>query len=429
MISQIQHFLFLSDLLGKKVYKTQGNSAFGKIVEVIITPKEIYPEVTKLVISPGWFRTNIIINWDNIMPFDLPINRLIVKDGTSSQPFALSGNEMALKDSFMDKQILDVSGCKVVRINDLHLLKENNKIWVVHVDVGFRAILRRLEWEKRIDSVSNWIFSAKLPDQFVSWKHVQQLPSGADHIGLAPLKLKIASQPLTTLHPADLAEIIMDLDRYERVAFFRTLDIKNAAEVVSELKIDVQKKMFEGIDKEKRSELLSHMAPDKAADLLGHLNPKRREDILKRLLPDKAKNITSLLLHPEETAGSIMTTQFVALPKTFTVEQTLAKLKELAATVQALYYIYVLDENQSLLGVVTIRRLMAAQAAASLGEIMNTKIVKVKSNTEEKKITHTFIKYNFGAIPVVDAQNKLLGIIMFKDAVDKVLSAILEKDK
>jgi Mg2+ transporter MgtE len=273
----------------------------------------------------------------------------------------------------------------------------------------------------------NWIFTYKLPDQFVSWKYVQQLPSGTDHIGLVSLKLKTACQPLTTLHPADLSEILMDLNRYERIALFRSLDSKTAAEVLAELKSDIQKRLLENLEREKRYEVISQMLPDKAADLLSHLPPKRREDIMKHLPQSNTETIKGLLVHPEETAGSIMTTQFVTMQPEITVDEAINKLKEFASKIQSLYYVYVVDANQILLGVVTMRRLMASLPAAKLSEIMNTKVVKVKPNTEEKKITRTFIKYNFGAIPVVDSHNKLLGIIMFKDAVDKVLSAIAKK--
>lgn len=433
MISEIAHFLFLSNLLDKKIYNSKDRSCFGKVIDVIVVPKETYPEVASLVISPGFLRKKQIISWENILPFELPVINLMAKEGATTLPFpesgVLNGNELLLKDTFLDKQILDVYGCKVVRVNDLHLLKENNKIWVVHVDIGFRGISRRLGWEKNLDSIMQWIFTYKLPDQFVSWKYVQQLASGADHVGLTSLKLKTACQPLTTLHPADLSEILMDLNRYERIALFRSLDSKTAGEVLSELKSDVQKRLMENLEREKRYEIINQMPPDKAADVLGSLKPKRREEIMKHMSLDRAEVIKNLLVHPEESAGSIMNTQFVSLAPDLTVEQAINKLKEFAPTVEALYYIYVVDENKTLLGVVTMRRLMASPPTSKLSEVMNTKTIKVKPNTDEERITNIFIKYNFGAIPVVDNQNKMLGIIMFKDAVDKVLSAVVARGK
>ncbi|MBI4835238.1 MAG: magnesium transporter [Planctomycetes bacterium] len=430
MITGQQYFLFLTNLLGKKLYREKSRKFVGKIVDIIAHSKEIYPEVNKLITKRGLFHDKGVVLWEDILPFELPVTKLWVKEETIVNPVNIAnGKDLMLKDTFLDKQIVDVSGCKVVRVNDLHLLKEQNKIWVVHMDIGFRALSRRLGWEKRLDGIMEWIFSYKLPEQFVSWKHVQQLPGSSDHFGLAPIQLKSTSQRLNELHPADLADILQDLDRYERLAMFRSLDIKTAAEVLVELPIERQRRIIENLDREKRANLIALMLPDKAADLLSHLPPKRREEMLKPLPANVSDSIKKLMVHPDQTAGSLMTDKFIALPPEMTVEQSFAKIKELAPNVQALYYAYVVDANQVLLGVVTLRRLLSAAPTAKLSEIMNTRAVKIKPNASEQKAAKLFLKYSFGAIPVVDNQNKLLGIIMFKDAVDRVVSAVVESRK
>jgi CBS domain-containing protein len=430
MITGKQYFLFLTDLVGKKLYRGKSRKCVGKITDIIAHHREIYPEVSKLIVSRGLFRDKGVVSWDDVLPFELPVTKLWAKEETSINPISgVNGKDLSLKDTFLDKQIVDVSGCKVVRVNDLHLLKEQNKIWVVHMDIGFRALARRLGWEKRLDGIMEWVFSYKLPEQFVSWKHVQQLPDSSDHFGAAPIQLKSTSQRLNELHPADLADILQDLDRYERMAMFRSLDIKTAAEVLVELPMERQRRMIEGLDREKRYNLITLMVTDKAADLLSHLPPKKREEILKHLPENISGSIEKLMVHPDQTAGSLMTDKFIALPPDMTVEQSFAKIKELAPNVQALYYAYVVDANLILLGVVTLRRLLSAAPTAKLSEIMNTRAVKIKPNASEQKAARLFLKYNFGAIPVVDAQNKLLGIIMFKDAIDRIVSAVVESGK
>ena len=427
MVEGNKYFLFLSELLGVKVKRQSSNKTIGRISEVCVTFKDIYPVISRLVISRGWFRTKVAIAWDDVLPFELPVTRLFVKEEALTPPFQPAEHEIMLVEEFLDSQIVDVSGCKVVRVNDLHLLKENNKVWVVHMDIGFRGILRRLGYLENTEKIAAWLFSYKFHDTFVSWKHVQRLEGSSEHHGFLGLQLKATCQNLTDLHPADLAEIIMDLKRNERIAFFRALDQKAAAEALTEIKPEDQRFLLDNLDKEKRLQVVGEMPPDKAADVLGRLLPKRRDEILKALPPQRSAEIQSLLIHPSATAGALMTTKFLALSKDLTVEQAMAKIKEQAAQTSALYYTYVVDENQTLLGVVPLKTMLTAAPLAKLGEIMHAKLVKIKETAPERKVTELFIKYTFGAVPVVDNQNKIKGIILFKDAVDKVLSAVAER--
>jgi CBS domain-containing protein/sporulation protein YlmC with PRC-barrel domain len=429
MIQDSKYFLYLTELLGAKVINSQSNRAVGRISDVLITPKEIYPEITALLVSGGLFRKKFIIPCDDLEPFALPVTKLYLKPDRRPAPFAqLPANTFLLKDTFLDRQILDTGGCKVVRVNDLHLLKENNKIWVVHIDIGFRGIARRLGWLWWLDPLVEWIFSYKLPDRFVSWKYAQAIPSNGER-KLDKLTLRPAYQCLGELNPADLAEILTDLDRNERISTFKLLDPNTAAEALVDINPKAQKELIDAIDAEKRLEIVSRMPSDKAADLVSRLSRRKQEEILKQLPQPQSSEIKGLLSHPEQTAGALMTTDYIALDKETTVEQALAKIKEMASSKKPIYfyYIYVIDAEQALLGIVTLRRLLAAQPTAKLVEIMNSKMVKVKIGTHQAKIANTYVKYNFVALPVVDGQNKLKGIILLKDAIDKVLTPAMRR--
>jgi len=427
MLQETKYFFFLSDLLGKKIKKSTGET-IGRVVEIVAlnNPVKIYPEITSLVVSPGWFRKYLKISISGVEPFELPIKYLYLKSDAVIEPYSEPGindNLLLVKDTYLDKQILDTGGCKVVRVNDLHLLKEKNYIWVVHVDIGFRGIARRLGWVWIMDLIMEWIFSYKPNERFVSWKYVRALPPTGerkmDNIALAP-----SYQCLTNINPADMADILGDINRDERIAMFKLMDISAAADALAELDPKIQKEIFESLDKAHRAQIVLNMPDYKLADMLNELGRKKAEEVIRQLPPEKAEKIKGLLVHPELTAGGLMTTQYLTLNKDLSVDESFVKLRELSGSSADyfFYYIYIVDAEQNLQGVVTLRRLLAAQPTAKLSEVMNSHIVKIKAMTRYKKIVQLSVKYNIDALPVVDAHNKLRGIVLLKAALESSIA-------
>ncbi|MBI5778220.1 MAG: magnesium transporter [Planctomycetes bacterium] len=460
MLSEAKYFFFLSDILGKKVKKGSGET-LGLVVDIIIltSPAKIYPEVTALVVSHGLFGQRLKIPITGIESFELPIQYLYLKDNAAIEDFGepTNGSSLLVRETFLDKQILDTAGCKVVRVNDIHLLKEKNYIWVVHVDIGFRGIVRRLGWLQMMDTVMEWVFSYKPNERFVSWKYVSPLPQSGerktDTLALAP-----SYQCFTDINPADMADIINDINRDERIAMFKLLDANIASDAIVALNPKVQKELFESLDKTRRTKIISLMPDNKLADLLNHLGRRRADEIIRQLPSEKADKIKGLLLHPEQTAGALMTTQYIALNKDLTVAEALVRFNELIAASADMYFyhIYVVDAEQNLQGVIPVRKLLLAHgkvnaklieatpqatsplpvsaeqavvlpvtpaAPQKLSDLMNTKIIKIKPLTRQHKIVELIRKYNFTALPVVDAQNKLKGIVLLKDALEHSIVA------
>ncbi|MEW6026808.1 MAG: CBS domain-containing protein [Planctomycetota bacterium] len=466
MLSETKYFFFLSDILGRKIKRGSGET-LGRIVDMVIlaNPAKIYPEVTALVVSHGLLGRRLKVPITGIEPFELPIQHLYLKDGAVTEEFSeparadacsggpTNGSALLVRETFLDKQILDTAGCKVVRVNDIHLLKEKNYIWVVHVDIGFRGIVRRLGWLEMMDTVMEWVFSYKPNERFVSWKCVSALPQSGerktDTLALAP-----TYQCFTDLNPADMADILNDINRDERIAMFKLLDANIAADAIVELNPKVQKELFESLDKSGRSRIIALMADNKLADLLNHLGRRRADEIIRQLIPEKADKIKGLLLHPEQTAGALMTTRYIALNNDLTVPEAFTRANEMIASSADMYFynIYVVDAEQNLLGVVPLRKLLLAYTSAAaraaeppqppqeptavatapatapqpvvtplpapqkLSDIMTAKIIKIKPLTRQHKIVDLIRKYNFTALPVVDGQNKLKGIVLLKDA-------------
>ncbi|MDI6733766.1 MAG: CBS domain-containing protein [Planctomycetota bacterium] len=421
MLSETKYFFFLSDILNKKVKRSDG-STIGRVVDVSVSsaPLKVYPEVVFLIVSTGLIGKRVKISISTLEPFELPIGHLFLKsdpDEIGVEEFTEPTNGISLlKETFLDKQILDTSGCKVVRVNDLHLLKEKNYIWVVHVDIGFRGIVRRLGWLQMLDTLMEWVFSYKPQERFVSWKYVSGLPQKDDR-RTDSLAFSPSYHCLTNLNPADMADILSDTNRDERIAMFNLLDINMAADALPELPAKIQKELIESLERKKRLEVILQMPDNKIADLLNYLGPRRADEIARQLPPEKRDKIKGLLLHPEQTAGALMTTQYLSLNKDLTVEEAFTKAKESIANSPDLhfYYLYIMDGEQNLVGVMTIRKLLVSPPEKKLSEIMTSKMVKIKPLTRQHRIKDMVKKYNFSALPVVDAQNKLKGIILLKD--------------
>ncbi len=326
----------------------------------------------------------------------------------------LHEGELLLKDSLLDKQIVDTNGAKILRVNDLHLLKVNRTLFLVHVDVGFRGLMRRLGLERAMDKFFQWFFDYRLADHFIPWRFVQPLSSPD------LLRLKVGQNRLALLHPADLADIIEELDIHKRSAFFQSLDVETAAEALEETDPKIQVRLIENLNPAKASDIIEEMSPSEAADLLGDLPKEKAEGILKEMEKEAAEDVKELLVHPEEKAGGLMTTAFPAQPPQATVRDALEYLRREAENLDLVDYVYVTDAEEHLAGVVSLRDLLMGAAPALLSDMMDTRVVAVELEAEKEEIANLFAKYGLKAVPVVDGQNRIQGVIPFKSLLEIV---------
>jgi magnesium transporter len=311
----LKEFYFFSEFLNRRVFDTAGLRV-GKISDLVAERAEPYPMIKGMVVRTKGRK--MFIPWEKIIQieprFALSEQELI--DLKSPLP---EKDIILLREEVMDKQIVDTFGAKVVRVNDLHFLRVDSRLRLVHVDVGFRGLMRRVGWEKLVDQALRWLFSYVLPNQFISWKYVQLL-SGSDL-----LHLSVSQKKLSHLHPADLADIIEDLSGRDRSAIFHALDTETAAEALEEIDPKIQKAILETIPLEKASDIVEEMSPSDAADLLGDLPEERVEEILEGMEQEKAEDLRELLVHPDETAGGLMTTAYLSLTPSVTVETAIGR--------------------------------------------------------------------------------------------------------
>ena len=410
MDQTLKDFYFFSDFFSRPVFGPSGRR-IAKLFDLVAERAEPYPMVIGLVVQTG--RERHFVSWDRISRMEPRIT--VSEEDLSAGLGSLSSKDMVLlREAVMDKQIVDTFGAKVVRVNDLHFLRMNDHLRLVHVDVGFRGLMRRVGGERIMDRVLQWLFSYTLPNQFISWKYVQLL-SGSDL-----LQLSVSQKKLSHLHPADLADIMEDLSARERSAVFHALDPETAADTLEEIDPKIQKSLIEEIPVEKASDIMEEMSQDDAADLLGDLPEDKAEEILEGMERETAEDLRGLLEHPDETAGGLMTTEFLSLNPEVTVEGALARLKAEASDLDILDYIYVVDPEEVLLGVVSIRDLLTSQAQRRLSEIQSQRLVTVKPEDDQKEVIDLFAKYGFRALPVVDEENHLKGVIGFQSVLEVV---------
>jgi len=408
-----QDFLFLSEILGQPIIGPEGRS-MGKIMDLVVTLAEPYPIVTDALLSTGeGQKTAMFYRFPIIGEKQSPFRVHSVCADDFRAPSLLE-NELLLKDALLDKQIVDTHGAKVLRVNDLQFLTARQSLHLVHVDVGFRGLMRRSGLEKAVDLFLHGLFDYDLPNQFISWKFVQPISSPD------LLRLKIAQDRLSRIHPADLADIIEDLDMRQRSAFFKSLDVETAAETLEETDPKIQVSLIEDMNAAEASDIIEEMSLSEAADLLGDLPREKAEGILKEMERDMAEDVKELLAHPEEEAGGLMTSAFLYFLPSEAVDKVISTIRHEAEDMDFIYYVYIVDENERLLGMISLKELLVAPGEALLSELMDDRVVSVHLDEDKDEIAELFAKYGLMAIPVVDDGDRIKGVILFKNLLEVV---------
>ncbi len=398
---------FFSQVLHKPIYDADGRLV-GRLRDMAVRWDGAAPRVSGIKFARGLqdhIDINQIEHWDET---GLKLNISLTPENVKP----LQADEIYVGKWLLDKQIIDLKGSKLVRVNDIKLswvnLGETSDIILVAVDIGLSGILRRLGMGFLSRSTEN--------NQFVGWQYIKPLENRT-----ANLQLSQEQSRLSQLHPVDIADIIENLDHQERSEFIDDLDNQTAAEALEELDLDTQVAIIEQMDSERASDILEEMAPDEAADILGELTEEKSSELLNLMEPEEAREVMGLMQYPEDTAGALMTTEFIAFAAGMTAEETINQLRELAPSAETIYYLYVLDENKALQGVVSLRDLIVSKPQAALGEIMSVRLVKVSHDDDHDKVLEVVSKYNLLAVPVVDDAGIMLGIITVDDVLETVL--------
>jgi magnesium transporter len=403
---------YLSDLMGRPVTDVDGEEV-GRLDDLIASVPSggSHPVIKAVVVKHGGEQRTIpSTEVAVLMARSIPLNRR-VSDLVSYQP---GTNDLRLVRDVLDKQIIDTNGVRVVRVNDLELTRVDSQYVVANVDFGTLGLLRRLGMARAVQR-----FAARLGRRMrpglVSWEQVELLP------GDPALRLKVPGEKITDLHPADLAEIISDLTRSEGGQLLASLDVRTVADTLESVEPDFQASLVSAMPDEKVADVLEEMAPDEAADLLAELPKDRSRDLLELMEDSEAADVRLLLAYPEDTAGGIMTTEVISFPPNITAEAALAHLRQLAPEAETLHYVYVVDGERRLLGGLSLGDLVLADPKALLKDLMYMRVVSVNLLDSQDQVAQAISKYNLLAVPVVDDQQRLQGIVTVDDALDKII--------
>ncbi len=241
------------------------------------------------------------------------------------------------------------------------------------------------------------------------------------------VKLKVPKQKITKLHPADMAEIVDQLGLNESLNILNSLDDESAADTLEEVSPERQVSLLEGMDSQRAAELLDEMSPDDAADVLADLPEEKAEELLDLMEPEESNDLRKLLKYPENTAGGIMTTEFAYVDQNLTVMDVLNSLRKMAEDVETIYYVYIISKKGDLVGVISLRDILLSEPESKVSEIMHTHIIKADVMEDQHQVAQKIAKYNLIALPVVEKETKLRGIITVDDAIDIVLPTAWKK--
>ena len=404
---------FLSEIMKKTVIDLDGNK-IGKFKDFVVSVNILYPLVEAISIRTS-AKKDILVSWEDVDHINKDI-KLKVKFEDIKE-YKLKKRDIKLVEEVLDKQVVDLEGKKIRRINDLQLSTTRGYYRLIGVDISFKGILRRLGLEKIASGLK-----INLQEDYISWMDVDVLESD-----ISRLKLKVPEYSLKKLHPADIAEIVDQLSINDSITILNSLDDEIAADALEEISPERQVSLFEEMETKRAADILEEMSPDDAADLIGELSDDRAQELLDLMDPEEARDVESLLKYPEDTAGGIMTTEFAAVKDGLTARQTLNALRKMAGEVESIYYIYVLSNFNSLVGVMSLRELLLAEPEQKITEFMHRDIISVDVMEEEHDVAKKIAKYNLLAVPVVKDENKIQGVVTVDDAIDIVLPTAWKK--
>jgi magnesium transporter len=407
---------YLSKLLGSPIRDSADKSA-GAIHDLVVSSLPAYPQITAIAVKR---RGKVIYApWSAVTSFEESGAMLCIPAAEMSER-ELQPYELHLARTFLDKQLVDIEGRKVIRVNDIQMLRTGDNVHVVGVDVSSNAILRRVGLAKVGERLAKTRQNPK--PHLIDWKDVDVEQTDGESV-----RLTVARTKLELLHPADIADLVHELSPEERAAVLDSLGDDLAAETFEEMHSTYQASMLLDMPDDKASELLANMAPDDAVDLLADLPDDRRQHFIAMMEKEDAEDLCELLSYPEHSAGGIMTTDFAQVRLDETAAEALKSLREQAASAETIYYVYVLDRGEHLRGVFSLRDLLLEPDARKVRDFMTENPITVLTSGEEEEIAELVAKYNLIALPVVDEQGVLHGIITVDDAIDLVLPLAWKK--
>ncbi|HZE73446.1 MAG TPA: CBS domain-containing protein [Pyrinomonadaceae bacterium] len=399
--------LYLSQVLGRPIRDLEGERV-ATVKDVIVRlGEDDHPPVAGIVAR--YRRRDFFVPRWRITELNEQGVRLN-SDILDLRPFERREAEVLLARDVLDKQLIDVDGKRVVRVNDVQIIQAAAEWRVTGADVSLQGLWRRL--------APTGFFGTRGTVEVIDWSDVGYLATDA-----ATVQLKSSSDKLARLHPVEIARLAEALSYHHGSEVVESLDDEIAAETLEEMAVQQQARILGDMDEERAADILEWMSPDEAADVLGDLPEEKAEELLGLMEGEEQADVAELLPYADDTAGGLMTTEFVSLPHELTVGEALARLREMAETPNMIYYLYVVDGEDSwnLQGIIALRSLILADPDSPLAEVMRTEFQSAHVDDTASEVAHKIAEYNLLALPVVDEAGDILGIITVDDAMEILL--------
>lgn len=410
---QLRNVYFLSQILNAKAI-WRGQSV-GKLSDTVIIENGRFPIVTHFLISRPFGRPALLIPIEKIHSMDAQ-QILIDADDLKDFEEGLKPNMILLKDHVLDKKVLDIEDREVEIVYDVKMTLTNDKLYVTDVDLSKYGLLRRmgLKW------LADLIYRPKKKDneELVSWSYIQPLPTEISSFK-GDIKLNILKERLHDLDPVDLADVLEELEPKQRAIIFNALETEHASDTLEEIDPNVQRQLVSSLKKEHVAKLINEMTPAQASDVLSALSADQAETFLPLLDKSKARKIRSILKKQDAKIIDLASSDFVQFRPEVTVAQMEEDYSKLCSGKDASrHYIYITDADGRLLGVADLKTLLLADDSLLLNNIMNDNLVCLHPDDTLKDAFILFKRYNFHALPIVDDQQKILGVVPYRDVMN-----------
>lgn len=418
MTSQIT--FYLSQVTGCKIYDLNGKR-LGKVLDIIVNTaqhghphEEAFRPVivgikTKIKGEIQYLNFEFIKIENNKNSFSFICNQAV------QLPESTIENCLPLVKNILDRQIVDINGRKLVRVNDIRLVSIDPDIYAIAVDISTEGLLRRLGVANPVNKLLK-LFKLNLPSQFILWDNVEAFDTSNFNI-----KLSQSSSKLQLLHPSDLADIIEEMGSLSRRKFFESLDEEKAADVLEEMEPYAQAQIIESLSISKAADVLEKMPADEVADLMDELGDEKVELLLNEMEKESSEEVRELLEYEDKEVGSLMTTDYLSFRETMTVDETLNELRLQKPEADMIYSLFITDNDEKLIATVSLRELVISLPTMTLAEIMNKQFISVQDEDKIDRLASIILKYDLLAIPVTDDQNTLMGMIVIDDIIEDLM--------
>lgn len=422
-------FVYLSEYLGKPVVDKKGQFV-GKLSDMSMhLNDEVFPRAKDLFIVKGlWNKKEAIVSFNDMKDISERLQLNFLKEELDFKK-QVSTEGFSLTRDVLDQQVVDTQDRKVVRVNDVHLLKVENKIYLAHVDVGLRGLFRRLGWTGFVDMIVK-LFNAKASylkeESLISWKNTQVLTIGGNP---KVLRSGIARQKFSRIPTAELADILEDLDVFERITLFKTFSVDMQRKIFTDMTPQEKEELIDQLEDDEASNLVENIPADEATDLLNQLPKEKVMKLMHFMQSESSKRLRKLLGFAQDSAGGLMTTEYLSVKQNVTVSDALVKIKNNVDYSGNIFFIYIVDDDHRLIGTTSLRRFINEDPSKLLYETCYPNKIFVRTDDGMEEVALLLEKYKFSSIPVLNEGDVLQGVITSDDVLEELISLTWTKYK